>query len=179
MEIKIENVFDLNKAKLQLDMVLPIVEKGKPYTVEIKPFKEKRSLDANAYLHILLRAIGEKLTCPMEEVKFQMNTEYGTPAADAQGTPIVIRLPETADIADFYPYYKNIGCVEMRDSREKSGFITFNEYLLFKQTHTLNTAEMAVLLDGVVSEAQLLGIETRTPAELALLKAKWEARKVE
>jgi ethanolamine utilization microcompartment shell protein EutS len=33
---------------------------------------------------------------------------------------------------------------------------------------------MARLIDGVVQEAQALGIETMTPGELALLKDEWQ-----
>ena len=48
--------------------------------------------------------------------------------------------------------------------------MTFNCYLVFKETHTLDSAEMARLIDGTVQEAQSLGIETLTPAELEILK---------
>ena len=51
------------------------------------------------------------------------------------------------------------------------------EYMVYKQTHTLDTAEMARLIDGAVSEAQQLGIETKTPEELDKIKALWATQK--
>ena len=37
-----------------------------------------------------------------------------------------------------------------------------------------DTREMAIFIDGIVSEAQALGIDTRTPEELAEMKSLWE-----
>ena len=39
---------------------------------------------------------------------------------------------------------------------------------------TYNTKEMSVLIDGVVSEAKEMGIETLSPAELERMKAAWQ-----
>lgn len=44
----------------------------------------------------------------------------------------------------------------------------------WKPTHTLDKAEMARLIDGVVEEAKQLGIETRTPNEIADMLNLWE-----
>ena len=44
-------------------------------------------------------------------------------------------------------------------------------------THLYNTSEMARFIDGVVQEAQGLDIETKTPEELAQLKALWETER--
>ena len=49
--------------------------------------------------------------------------------------------------------------------------------MAYKETHTLNTSEMARLIDGVVFEAQGLGIETKTPDEIAQLKSLWESER--
>ena len=38
---------------------------------------------------------------------------------------------------------------------------------------TYNTAEMARFIDGIVSEARWLGIETMTPAEIERMKTAW------
>ena len=38
---------------------------------------------------------------------------------------------------------------------------------------TYTTAEMATLIDGVISECKDMGIETATPAELARMMGEW------
>jgi len=40
-------------------------------------------------------------------------------------------------------------------------------------THTYNTKEMAIFIDGVIAEAKDLGIETKTPKEIAEMKSLW------
>ena len=49
-------------------------------------------------------------------------------------------------------------------------FNIFVKYLIYKETHTLDSAEMATLIDGTIEEAKQLGIETLTPIELENLK---------
>ena len=46
-------------------------------------------------------------------------------------------------------------------------------YKIYRGSHTYDTKEMSVLIDGTVMEAKELGIETMTPAELAEMKARW------
>lgn len=52
-----------------------------------------------------------------------------------------------------------------------------SQYLLFKETHTLDTKEMSKLINGAVSEAQQLGIDTLTPKELEKMEENWRRRK--
>ena len=49
------------------------------------------------------------------------------------------------------------------------GFKLFKCYLVYKQTHLMDSKEMARLIDGAVYEAKSLGIETLTPDELSRL----------
>jgi hypothetical protein len=52
-----------------------------------------------------------------------------------------------------------------------------SEYFLYKHTHTLDSKEMARLIDGVIYEAEQLGIETATPEEKAKMLARWQGEK--
>jgi hypothetical protein len=130
-------------------------------------YKEKRSLNANSYFHVLVSKIAKKMELGEEETKKRFVLEYGTIATDG-GDAIIAALPKSADIESYYPYAKWIA-----DFAAKNGTM-YSQYLFYKQTHTLDRAEMAKLIDGVVYEAQQLGIETRTPDELASLIEKWE-----
>ena len=44
-------------------------------------------------------------------------------------------------------------------------------------THLYNTAEMSKFIEGVVQEAQSLGIETKTPNEIAEMMSLWETQR--
>lgn len=121
--------------------------------LQVKEHREKRSLDANAYFHVLLTKIAEKTNVGLEEVKKRIVEDYGTVA-------FVARIPADADLETIYKYSKLIG--------ESKGTKTpCNDWYIFKPTHELNTKEMARLIDGVIQEAKQLDIETKTPKELA------------
>ena len=130
-------------------------------------WKEKRSLNANSYFHVLVDKIAKAMQLGADEVKVKMVLEYGTAATEG-GDQIIVALPKTASITTYYPYARWIG-----DFTAKNGK-PYCQYILYKQTHTLDKAEMARLINGVVYEAKELDIETRTPEELAGLIENWE-----
>lgn len=128
--------------------------------IEIKKHREKRSLDANAYFHLLVDKMSKALRVTADEVKQRLVCDYGSEG-------VYVRLPATANIASFgVRYYRTIG--ESKDTKKPC-----IDYLVFKPTHEMDKAEMARLIDSTVEEAKQLGIETRTPDELAELKSLW------
>ena len=44
---------------------------------------------------------------------------------------------------------------------------------MMRGSHTYDSGEMSILIDGVVQEAKQLGIETLTPNELERMKNLW------
>lgn len=123
--------------------------------------REKRSLNANAYFHVLVGKIAKETRLSDTEVKRQLVFDYG-----AQLGVLAIEReisPEKAGVE----YAKPIDEVVM--STGKQGI----QYMIYKRTSELDTDEMVRLIDGTVSEAQQLGIETKTPAELDKIKALW------
>ena len=46
-------------------------------------------------------------------------------------------------------------------------------FVLLLPSHLMNTKEMSDLIDGTVSEAKELGIDTRTPDEIERMKQLW------
>ena len=54
----------------------------------------------------------------------------------------------------------------------------FTHYKIYKGSSEFDTKEMSIFIDGIVQEATQLGIETRTPSELALLKSEWNTQSV-
>lgn len=121
--------------------------------------KEKRSVNANAYFHTIVGKIAKSLNESEEIVKKSLVTDYGTQAAII-ALPCAV-TPESAGIAysrwlNNFTSPKGIKCAQ---------------YAVYKPTHTLDTAEMSRLIDGAVSEAKQLGIETKTPEELDKIKS--------
>lgn len=135
-------------------------------TVEVKKYFEKRSLNANAYFHVLCQKMAEHMGLGNEEVKKKLVLEYGAIAENEGGERVMICLPKGISPAQFYPYYKWID-----ENKTKTG----DWYLLYKQTHTLNKKEMARLIDGAITVAEECGIQTKTPDEIARMKSLWAA----
>lgn len=143
-------------------------ENGK-YVAELKVKRNSRSLDANAYFHVLVGKISEALGLGFEEVKTNLVTEYGAFARDEDGLKVGFKLPSSVDVESIYRYVKQF------DTREENGK-TFNCYIVFKQTHLMDSKEFSRLIDGTVYEAKQLGIETLTPLELERMKEEWGKR---
>lgn len=117
---------------------------------EITEYHEKRSLSANAYAWVLINKIADALRKSKEEVYFQMLKDYGQSE--------FVSVKTNINVKGFFKYYEEWG----------RGFVDgkeFTHYKVFKGSSEYDSKEMAILIDGIIQEAQNLGIETITPAE--------------
>lgn len=162
MEVILREQADVLAVQNELMNILPQL-KEKPYICEIKPFRKRRSLDANAYFHVLIDKIAKTTKRSAEEIKTQLVFDYGTIARDEKGLKAGFKAFKDIPITQYFKYAKPIGEVVENGK-------TFVKYLIYKETHTLDSSEMALLIDGTIEEANQLGIETLTPVELENLK---------
>ena len=162
---KITFIINEKDALSQVDEIKDIEK----LSIEAKQYRNQRSLDANAYFHVLVNKLARKLGTSDSEMKIRMNLEYGTIALNKDGTKTGIKVPYGTDVSLFYPYFKKFG------ECEENG-MTWEKYLAYKQTHTLDTKEMAQLIDGVVSECKENGIETLPKEELESLLKGWNVK---
>jgi hypothetical protein len=136
-------------------------EKGKEFLkIDLGVWRDKRSLDANSYFHVLADKIAGAMQSSMEEIKRELVLKYGTIARDENGIKVGFALRHDIDIDLVCKY------AQLLDTVTESGVI-FNRYIVYKRTSELDSKEFARLLDGTVSECRELGIETKTPAEIA------------
>lgn len=134
-----------------LKLIQWLYNQDKDKKFEIQEHKEKRSLDANAYYWVLVNKIAEALRQTKEFVHLCMLKQYGETYA--------VLLPADKDITGLIKYYE-------LESTIKRGNQLFNSYKAYLPSSEMNTKQMSVLIDGVVYEAQSMGIETMTPDEL-------------
>lgn len=132
--------------------------------IEIKKYRAKRSLDANAYFHVLVGKIADVLTISKAKAKNMLICKYGQPQLLPDGSIMVYKTnaPE-----EFMWEQESIHAIPIR-YEEKATF-----YKIYRGSHTYDTKEMSVLIDGTVADAKELGIETMTPVELAEMKERW------
>jgi len=138
----------------------------KEISAEIKEYRKPRSLDANAYFHVLVNKIAAVQGLSDDEVKRALVVRYGTVERDDDGNVIAAMLPMSADIDKIYPYTR---CYKTVDQDGK----TYRCYLFYKRSRYMDSAEMSHLIDGTVQEAQELGIDTDTPDVIARYKEEW------
>lgn len=122
---------------------------------DIKEYKQKRSLDANAYYWVLVNEIANVLRKSKDDVHFEMLKEYGQNQ--------VISVQSNVDISKYIKYYEEIG-------KGKVNGKEFTHYRVFEGSSEMDSREMAILIDGVRQEAEQLGIPTLTPDEIANLR---------
>jgi hypothetical protein len=134
--------------------------------VEIKKHKEQRSLSANAYFHVLVNAIARSQGTSDDDVKKILVCRYGALLRDDDGGTVGFKLPASVDASLIYPYVR---CFDTRYEDGKE----FKCYLAYKRTRYMDSGEMARLIDGAVSEAKEIGINTDTPEQIEKLKALW------
>lgn len=127
--------------------------------VDVKKWRNKRSLSANAYCWVLITQIAQSMTPPMnkEEVYVEMLKRYG------QGGFISIQADKASDVTRAFDYYVQKGEGEVNGKK-------FLHYMVYVGSSKYNTKEMATFISGIVEEAKDLGIETLTPDELARLR---------
>ena len=135
--------------------------------IEIRKHRNIRSKNANAYFHVLINKIAAETGESDEEVKVRLITSYGSLARNPDGTYVMFLLPREADATDYYKY------ATLYDQRTVNGTVC-NMWKVYKDSHKMDSKEMARVIDGAIQEARELGIETATPKELAKMKAQWE-----
>ena len=128
---------------------------------EVKPYRQKRSLNANAYAWVLINEMANRLRTSKDEVYQEMLKRYGQSK--------VISVLSEIDISRFVKYYEEIGKghVEGKEVTHYRCFIGSSEY---------DSREMAILIDGIVSEAQELGIDTLPTTAVERMKALWQGQ---
>jgi hypothetical protein len=127
-------------------------------SVKIDKFREKRSLNANNYAWKLMTEIGNRTRQSKEDVYFLMLKRYG----QSEMISVMAHIP----IGQYVKY-----CEEAGESTLHGKL--FKHYRVYKGSSEFDTNEMSIFIDGVVSEAKDLGIQTDTPDQIAKMKSLW------
>ena len=140
-------------------------------TVKIDRYKKKRSLNANSYFHVLCGKIADKLGISKPRCKNILIGRYGQPELLDGGEEAILKTNITVSKMMEQEALHCMPC----GSKEENG-IEVNFFRLYRGSHTYNTSEMSVLIDGAIQEAKDIGIpdsEIATPDEKRILKEKY------
>ena len=140
------------------------VDKLKDCKLSIKAvkYKQKRSLDSNAYAWVLMQKIAEAVNSDKWSIYLECLKKY------SRAFSHVIVKPEAVEkMKELYRTCVDLGEISVNG-------ITGHQLQVYYGSSTFNTKEMSVFIDGIVSECKELGIETLAPEELERMKAAWK-----
>jgi len=132
-------------------------------SIEVKRWRKKRSLDANAYAWVLMDKIAQATGVSKTEVYRKVIREIG-------GVSDIVAVRDEA-VDKFREGWEKQGLgwqTEILDS--KPGY---KRIVVYYGSSTYDTKQMSALIDSLVQDAQALGIETLPPHEIARLNSLW------
>lgn len=137
--------------------------------IEIKKHRQRRSLDANAFCWALCSDIGKALKPPLPKEEVYRNAIRGFGRYD-------LMLMRAEAVEPFQRMWSNNGtgwfAEKAGESKEHAGYVWLYVY---SGSSTYDSKEMAVLIDGLVQDAESLGIVIPLgKKEIERLKTRWK-----
>lgn len=149
-EMEEGNIKDLDK-----------ISSNKILTVQAKDFRNKRSLDSNAYAWVLMQEIAEATHQDKWNVYVTCLQRYSRAFAHMIVNPIAIpKIKETFRVVI------DLGEVTVNGR-------TGHQLQCYFGSSTFDTKEMSVFIDGIVSECRDLDIPLIPDSEIERLKKEW------
>lgn len=122
------------------------------YSLDIKRWRNHRSKDANAYFHVLVGKIADKMELSKAEVKNMMLSRYGQIAVE-NNKPVYLIVPDDIKVEEL----EELHLRATSQTKELAGVI-YRVYMVVRGSHEYDSKEMSVLINGTVSEAKDAGI---------------------
>ena len=139
---------------------------GEQYIAEIKKRCKKRSLDANSYYWALVGKLSKALDISMSYCHNIMLRRYGTFKLFG-GQVMYVVLPDTEEASRDADEDEECHIKPTAQVKEGKDGLMYRTYILLKGSHEYNTTEFRHLVDGIIYECKLVGIQTATPDEVA------------
>lgn len=134
-------------------------------SLECKKWRNRRSLDANAYMWTLVDKIAQKTRQKPVDV-------YRHAIKEIPGNSTLVCVQDKAkDVLQQQWQAKGLG---WQTEELPSKIEGCTNIMLYYGSSVYNTTQMSLLIDSIVEEAKELGIETLTPYELEGMKAQWQ-----
>lgn len=142
---------------------------GKMEQIDIKADKhrKRRSLDANAYFHVLCGKIAEKMIVSKARMKNILICMYGQAELLPDGSPLIYK---TNAPVEYMMELESIHSIPVKYVDDA----TF--YKIYRGSHTYDSYEMSKLIEGTVAEAIEKGIDVKTPDEIRRMVSAWQSK---
>lgn len=141
----------------QIIQYLFIQDRTKKY--EVKEYKKKRSLNANNYFWELTTELANVLRMDKEEMYFRLLQKYGQSE--------MVSVVADIDVKPYFKYYTEAGESILNGK-------TFKHYKVYKGSSEMNSKEMWILTEGLISECEIQGIPIKPKEEIVSLLESWQ-----
>ena len=135
--------------------------KDKILRITVKQYREKRSLDSNAYAWVLMQKIAEAVHSDKWSVYLEMLEKYSRAF-----THVIVRPDVVPRFEAEWRTVRNLGEITVNGQ-------TGIQLQLYFGSSTFDTKEMSVFIDGLVEECRQLEIDTLPPNEIERMKREW------
>lgn len=172
----VDLAIDFNTLKTKISLIIDSKDKDtinqlkneEKLNIDIKKYRQKRSLDANGYCWVLCEKIAQEMS---KDGTLVSKDEIYKDAVRNFGTFIPFIVEEKA-----FEQFKNIWekqglGYQVQETARKDKCIRVNCYY---GSSSYDTKEMSRLIDSLVQEAQQLNIETKTQEEINSLLEAWK-----
>ena len=155
------------------DLIMFLMDAPKDKTWVLEEYKEKkhRSLDSNAYFHLLVDKLRQKLNISFACCKNHLIASYGQIMYLEDNEPMIYKTNAPEE------YMMELETIHTKCIRvqEENG-INVYFYRVYRGSHTYNSIEMNKLITGTVEECKAQDIETLTSNELEHMAKLWEQK---
>lgn len=134
-------------------------------SIEVKPFRAKRSLDANAYAWVLIDKLAEKIGESKETVYREYIRHIG-------GNSEIVCVKNNAVERLCDGWHRN-GLGWQTDTFD-SKIEGCTNVILYYGSSVYDSAQMSRLLDLIIYDCKEFGIPTETPDRIAEMKSLWK-----
>ena len=155
---------DTIKVVAELASYIDSLDDGKEYKLEVKEFKQKRSLNANSYAWTLIDKLAEKLRMPKTDIYKSYIKEIG-------GNSDIVCCLDRA-VSDLCQAWQGRGIGWLTET-EPSKLEGCTNVRLYYGSSVYDTAQMSRLIELIVADCKENDIETLTPEEIDRMNAEW------
>ena len=154
---------ELNERIPALKMVDDLHSEEK-LSIKISKFKKKRSLDANAYCWVLITKLSEKLKIPKTDI-------YRQAIKDIGGNSDIVCVQDKA-VKSLCEGWERNGIGWQTDTTP-SKIEGCTNVVLYYGSSTYDAVQMSLLVNHIIEECRLQGIETKSAEEVCSLLSQW------
>lgn len=155
--------FEINE-KNDFKLLVDEMKSQEKLSIEVKPFRQRRSLDANAYAWVLIDRIAEKIGESKEAVYRQYITNIG-------GNSEIVCVKNEA-VERLCDGWRRNGLGWQTDCLP-SKIEGCTNVILYYGSSCYDSAQMGRLLDLIIEDCRQSDIPYETPDQIALMKARW------